>query len=54
MQEGLKDSHQRIFVLTQETKGDLACSTKGAYVANPTLAARRNFISIFDDLPLYP
>lgn len=42
MQKGLEDGHQRIFVLTQETEGDLAGSTERPYVHKSILAARFN------------
>lgn len=54
MQKGLEDGHQRIFVLTQETKGDLTGSTERPYAHNPILAVRCNPLIFFDDLPLYP
>lgn len=53
MQKGLKDGHQRIFILTQETEGDLAGPTERSYVRKPGLSSLLQSIHIFDHLPLY-
>lgn len=52
MQESLKHGHQSVFVLTQETEGDLAGSSEGPLKVQ--LAVRCNPPPSSQDLPLYP